>query len=46
MQLEFFAQQELVTIVPNFSLEGTPSLFCIAVSWRCQQERHAHASRT
>jgi hypothetical protein len=30
-QLEFFAQQEMVTIVPNFSLQGGFSLFCIGV---------------
>mmetsp|Transcript_8058 Transcript_8058/g.21458 ORF Transcript_8058/g.21458 Transcript_8058/m.21458 type:complete len:224 (+) Transcript_8058:61-732(+) len=28
-ELEFFAQQELVTVVPNFSLDGSASLPCI-----------------
>jgi GINS complex subunit 2 len=29
MQLEFFACQELITIVPNFSLDGTSMLYCM-----------------
>lgn len=29
-ELEFFAEQEMVTIIPNFSLESGDTLFCIA----------------
>ena len=34
MQLEFFAEDELITIVPNFSLptHGRSTLRCIGVS--------------
>eukprot|EP00195_Chlamydomonas_chlamydogama_P011762 CAMPEP_0202914660 /NCGR_PEP_ID=MMETSP1392-20130828/63646_1 /ASSEMBLY_ACC=CAM_ASM_000868 /TAXON_ID=225041 /ORGANISM="Chlamydomonas chlamydogama, Strain SAG 11-48b" /LENGTH=211 /DNA_ID=CAMNT_0049606395 /DNA_START=89 /DNA_END=721 /DNA_ORIENTATION=- len=28
-ELEYFAEQELITIVPNFSLDGGSKLFCI-----------------
>lgn len=34
-QLAFFAEQELITIIPVFSLDSTtgPVLHCIGVSW-------------